>query len=119
MKARLFRAFIKLPIIRSIAAKELKTFDDAIVKHCRSIYKEEKFMLELQRKGLNEGDILKKLKTYQDLSNVQWRNGRVSGQFVIDHFVYSTNNISICFEMYRCGLFQFDTRDIFNRSKRL
>ncbi|KAI2808642.1 Sphingosine-1-phosphate lyase 1 [Blomia tropicalis] len=79
MKARLFRAFIKLPIIRSIAAKELKTFDDAIVKHCRSIYKEEKFMLELQRKGLNEGDILKKLKTYQDLSNVQWRNGRVSG----------------------------------------
>ena len=79
IKAKLFKTLIKLPYIRGIAAKEMGSVDKAIVDQCRSIYQGEKFLLYLPKNGLKKHEIFKLLQKYQDLSKVNWRNGRASG----------------------------------------
>lgn len=57
----------------------MDSVDKAVVNQCRSIYKGEKFLVELPRKGLKRNDIFESFKKYQDLSKVNWRKGRASG----------------------------------------
>lgn len=83
-KGLLFRYFIKLPIIRGIARKELDSVDKSVTKQCRAIYGGQSFMVELPRKGLTRDEIFKLFGSYQTLSHVQFKQGRVSGTVYTD-----------------------------------
>lgn len=92
---RLFRLFINLPFIRSIAQKEFKKIDKTINDECKAMYGSDKFLLNIPKDGLNTSEIYKKVIKYLDLSKVDYKHGKVSGILIrflfyaIKHFYFN------------------------------
>ncbi|KAM6442247.1 sphingosine-1-phosphate lyase 1 [Liasis olivaceus] len=78
LKKGFFRIIRKLPIIGHIIQQQIyKTLDD--MSSQLSFLQHKNYITSLPAKGLGQPELLKKMKEYSTLGNVQWEDGKVSG----------------------------------------
>lgn len=62
----------------------MSSVDKAIEEQCREIFQGRKYLVELPKKGFKRNEIFNLFKTYQNISTIDWKNGRVSGAVYTD-----------------------------------
>lgn len=89
MKKKLFQVIKKLPIIRTIVAKEMEKAILQIKHNTKSMMNNPKYYLHLPKEGWTKEAVLEEVEKYQQDRKINWKNGHVSGT------VYGGNDIKV------------------------
>ncbi|XP_063163589.1 sphingosine-1-phosphate lyase 1 [Candoia aspera] len=79
LKKWFFRIIRKLPIIGQIIQQQIYKAMDDMSSQLSFLQYKKNYITSLPAKGLSQPELLKKLKEYSTLGNVQWEDGKVSG----------------------------------------
>ena len=74
----------RTPFLGSFIKKKVDTIISDMSKNLNSVYHEIDFVNELPQKGLQVKQILQKMKEYESLGKLKWREGYVSGAIYSD-----------------------------------
>lgn len=79
IKKKLFRVIRKLPIIGALIQKHVNKARSDVAANLTFLKEAKNYVKTLPTKGLNQTDVMKKIKEYSTLGGVRWEDGKISG----------------------------------------
>ncbi|XP_023230613.1 sphingosine-1-phosphate lyase-like, partial [Centruroides sculpturatus] len=89
IKRNVFSIIKRLPIIRTIVAKEIEKAVLQIRNNTKKMMSNPDYHLQLPKEGWSKEIILEEIDKYQNSRKINWKNGRVSGT------VYGNNDLEV------------------------
>lgn len=79
IKKKLFRVIRKLPIIGALIQKHVNKARSDVAANLTFLKEAKNYVKTLPTKGLNQTDVMEKIKEYSTLGGVRWEDGKISG----------------------------------------